>query len=63
MAKECDRRPTLRSRTRSRSKNVSFRWSWILFARSFGYADLAPDERRLRTALTALRSGLVDSSE
>jgi pSer/pThr/pTyr-binding forkhead associated (FHA) protein len=32
-------------------------------ALSFGYAELAADERRLRTALTALRSGLVDSSE
>jgi len=31
-------------------------------AHSFGYAELAIDERRLRTALTALRSGLVDSS-
>jgi len=32
-------------------------------AHSFGYAQLATDERRLRTALTALRSGLVDSSD
>ena len=32
-------------------------------AHSFGYAELALDERRLRTALTALRSGLVDSSD
>jgi hypothetical protein len=32
-------------------------------AQSFGYADLAQDERRLRTALTALRSGLVDTSD
>ena len=32
-------------------------------AHSFGYAQLAADERRLRTALTALRSGLVDSSD
>jgi hypothetical protein len=32
-------------------------------ARSFGYAELTADERRLRTALTALRSGLVDNSE
>jgi pSer/pThr/pTyr-binding forkhead associated (FHA) protein len=30
---------------------------------SFGYADLALDERRLRTALTALRSGLVDDRD
>jgi pSer/pThr/pTyr-binding forkhead associated (FHA) protein len=29
-------------------------------AHSFGYEQLALDERRLRTALTALRSGLVD---
>jgi predicted component of type VI protein secretion system len=28
-------------------------------ARSFGYGDLPLDERRVRTALTALRSGLV----
>jgi pSer/pThr/pTyr-binding forkhead associated (FHA) protein len=32
-------------------------------ARSFGYTELTADERRLRTALTALRSGLVDNSE
>jgi len=32
-------------------------------AHSFGYPELAMDERRLRTALTALRSGLVDSSD
>jgi pSer/pThr/pTyr-binding forkhead associated (FHA) protein len=32
-------------------------------AHSFGYAGLAMDERRLRTALTALRSGLVDSAD
>ncbi len=32
-------------------------------AQSFDYAELAVDERRLRTALTALRSGLVDTSE
>jgi predicted component of type VI protein secretion system len=32
-------------------------------ARSFGYADLGLDERRLRTALTALRSGLVDDRD
>ena len=32
-------------------------------AQSFGYAELTADERRLRTALTALLSGLVDSSE
>lgn len=32
-------------------------------AHSFGYGELAMDERRLRTALTALRSGLVDSSD
>jgi hypothetical protein len=32
-------------------------------AYSFGYAELAMDERRLRTALTALRSGLVDSAD
>ena len=32
-------------------------------AQSFGYAELTADERRRRTALTALRSGLVDSSE
>ena len=31
-------------------------------ARSFGYGGLAADERRLRTALTALRSGLVDGA-
>ena len=31
-------------------------------AHSFGYAELATDERRLRTAVTALRSGLVDNS-
>ena len=32
-------------------------------AYSFGYLELAIDERRLRTALTALRSGLVDSAD
>jgi pSer/pThr/pTyr-binding forkhead associated (FHA) protein len=32
-------------------------------AHSFGYADLGRDERRLRTALTALRSGLVDDRD
>jgi pSer/pThr/pTyr-binding forkhead associated (FHA) protein len=32
-------------------------------AYSFGYLELAEDERRLRTALTALRSGLVDTSD
>jgi hypothetical protein len=32
-------------------------------AQSFDYADLALDERRLRTALTALRSGLVDNRD
>jgi hypothetical protein len=32
-------------------------------AYSFGYSELAIDERRLRTALTALRSGLVDSAD
>ena len=30
-------------------------------AYSFGYAEIAIEERRLRTALTALRSGLVDT--
>jgi hypothetical protein len=32
-------------------------------AYSFGYSDIATDERRLRTALTALRSGLVDTTD
>jgi hypothetical protein len=32
-------------------------------AQSFDYAELGLDERRLRTALTALRSGLVDNRE
>ena len=32
-------------------------------ARSFGYLDLEFAERRLRTALSALRSGLVDGAE
>jgi pSer/pThr/pTyr-binding forkhead associated (FHA) protein len=32
-------------------------------AHSFGYAEIAIDERRLRTALTALRSGLVDTTD
>ena len=32
-------------------------------AASFGYGHLAVDERRLRTALTALRSGLVDPAD
>ena len=32
-------------------------------ALSFGYGQLATEERRLRTALTALRSDLVDSSD
>lgn len=32
-------------------------------AYSFGYSEIAPDERRLRTALTALRSGLVDTTD
>lgn len=32
-------------------------------AHSFGYTDLGLDERRLRTALTALRSGLVDNRD
>jgi hypothetical protein len=32
-------------------------------AESFDYGELALDERRLRTALTALRSGLVDGSD
>jgi pSer/pThr/pTyr-binding forkhead associated (FHA) protein len=32
-------------------------------AYSFGYSEMTTDERRLRTALTALRSGLVDTSE
>jgi len=32
-------------------------------AYSFGYSEIATDERRLRTALTALRSGLVDSTD
>jgi pSer/pThr/pTyr-binding forkhead associated (FHA) protein len=32
-------------------------------AYSFGYLELATDERRLRTALTALRSGLIDTSD
>ncbi len=32
-------------------------------AHSFGYLGLSEDERRLRTALTALRSGLVDGAE
>jgi pSer/pThr/pTyr-binding forkhead associated (FHA) protein len=32
-------------------------------ADSFGYTDLGPHERRLRTALTALRSGLVDNAD
>jgi pSer/pThr/pTyr-binding forkhead associated (FHA) protein len=32
-------------------------------AYSFGYADIAIEERRLRTALTALRSGLVDTTD
>jgi pSer/pThr/pTyr-binding forkhead associated (FHA) protein len=32
-------------------------------AGSFGYAKIATDERRLRTALTALRSGLVDTAD
>ena len=32
-------------------------------AHSFGYAELVLEERRLRTALTAVRSGLVDSSD
>ena len=32
-------------------------------AYSFGYAEITTDERRLRTALTALRSGLVDTTD
>ncbi len=32
-------------------------------AASFGYGHLSVDERRLRTALTALRSGLVDRED
>jgi hypothetical protein len=32
-------------------------------AHSFDYADLGFAERRLRTALTALRSGLVDDRD
>jgi hypothetical protein len=32
-------------------------------AYSFGYAEIAMEERRLRTALTALRSGLVDTTD
>jgi pSer/pThr/pTyr-binding forkhead associated (FHA) protein len=32
-------------------------------ARHFGFGDLGVDERRLRTALAALRSGLIDASE
>ena len=32
-------------------------------ADSFGYSEIAPEERRLRTALTALRSGLVDTAD
>jgi pSer/pThr/pTyr-binding forkhead associated (FHA) protein len=32
-------------------------------AYSFGYSEMTTDERRLRTALTALRSGLVDTSD
>jgi hypothetical protein len=32
-------------------------------AYSFGYAEIAIEERRLRTALTALRSGLVDTTD
>ncbi len=32
-------------------------------AESFDYADLGLEERRLRTALTALRSGLVDKPD
>lgn len=32
-------------------------------AHSFGYAELALHERRMRTALTALRSGLVDNAD
>jgi pSer/pThr/pTyr-binding forkhead associated (FHA) protein len=32
-------------------------------AYSFGYSEIATDERRLRTALTALRSGLVDTTD
>ena len=32
-------------------------------AQSFGYTELGLDERRLRTALTALRSGLVDNHD
>ena len=34
-----------------------------VIAHSFGYGDLALDERRLKTALTALRSGLVDRGD
>ena len=30
---------------------------------SFGYAEVAIEERRLRTALTVLRSGLVDTTD
>jgi hypothetical protein len=32
-------------------------------AYSSGYSETSPDERRLRTALTALRSGLVDTTD
>ena len=32
-------------------------------AQSFGYSELALEERRLRTALTALRSGLVSGAD
>jgi hypothetical protein len=31
--------------------------------RSFGYGELAVAEKRLRTALTALRSGLANSGD